>query len=80
VAENASAGTDHGTAAPHFFFGGKVTGGLYGQAPSLTDLVDGDLKHTIDFRALYATAAKSWLGVTSTVNVLGSAKPLALIA
>jgi uncharacterized protein (DUF1501 family) len=37
TAENGSAGTDHGTAAPHFLLGGWVRGGLYGQQPSLTD-------------------------------------------
>ena len=62
--ENASQGTDHGTAAPHFMFGGKVKGGLYGEAPSLADLKDGDLVHTTDFRSLYATIAESWWDVT----------------
>jgi uncharacterized protein (DUF1501 family) len=58
--ENASLGTDHGTAAPHFLIGGKVKGGLYGEAPSLADLKDGDLVHTADFRSLYSTVAEGW--------------------
>lgn len=63
VAENGSGGTDHGTAAPMFVFGKALKGGLYGQQPSLTDLVDGDLKHSFDFRAVYATVLDRWLGV-----------------
>jgi uncharacterized protein (DUF1501 family) len=62
VAENGSGGTDHGTAAPLLLFGGGLKGGLYGQQPSLTDLVDGDLKHSIDFRSVYATILERWLG------------------
>ncbi len=60
VGQNASGGTDHGTAAPHFLMGGRVKGGLYGAQPSLTDLQGGDLKHSLDFRRLYATAARFW--------------------
>ncbi|HID50309.1 MAG TPA: DUF1501 domain-containing protein, partial [Chromatiales bacterium] len=55
AAENGSAGTDHGTAAPHFLLGGRVRGGLHGQAPSLTRLLNGDLQFHVDFRRLYAT-------------------------
>ena len=60
VGENASHGTDHGTAAPHLLMGGRVKGGLYGVPPSLTDLQDGDLKYTIDYRSLYATVIQKW--------------------
>jgi uncharacterized protein (DUF1501 family) len=52
VAENASGGTDHGGAAPHFLLGGKVLGGLYGEPPSLSDLPLGDLRFTPDFRRI----------------------------
>ena len=38
--------------------GGKVKGGLHGAYPSLADLQDGDLKHTVDFRNLYSTLAQ----------------------
>ncbi|SLN20535.1 DUF1501 domain-containing protein [Pseudooctadecabacter jejudonensis] len=51
--ENASAGTDHGTAAPVFVSGGAVRGGLSGARPDLTRLVDGDLAHTTDYRHVY---------------------------
>ncbi|PXX10993.1 DUF1501 domain-containing protein [Mycolicibacterium moriokaense] len=53
VAANASEGTDHGTAGPVFIAGAPVKGGFYGDQPSLTDLVDGDLKTTTDFRDIY---------------------------
>jgi uncharacterized protein (DUF1501 family) len=64
AAENGSGGTDHGTAAPQFAIGGRVRGGLYGEQPSLTQLADGDLVHNVDFRQLYATAARRFLGLT----------------
>ncbi|NMP32716.1 DUF1501 domain-containing protein [Thalassotalea sp. M1531] len=53
VAENASLGTDHGTAASHFVLGGNVSGGEFGEMPSLIDLDNGDLKYTTDFRDYY---------------------------
>jgi len=71
VAENGSGGTDHGTAAPMFVFGKGLRGGLYGQQPSLTDLADGDLKHGIDFRSVYATVLDRWLGADPQ-KILGS--------
>lgn len=62
VAENGSGGTDHGTAAPVFVFGPRVRPGLHGRHPSLTDLVDADLRHHVDFRSVYATILERWLG------------------
>ena len=53
VQANASHGTDHGTAGPVFLAGVPVHGGFYGEQPSLTDLADGDLKPTVDFRTVY---------------------------
>ena len=61
--ENASAGTDHGTAAPHFLFGGLVKGGLLGNQPPLDALVEQDMVHNTDYRRLYATIAKGWWGL-----------------
>ncbi len=58
--ENGSTGTDHGTAAPHFFMGGKVKGGIYGEPSSLDNLSKGDLRYNIDFRSLYGTVAQKW--------------------
>ena len=62
VAENGAEGTDHGTASTHFLLSGKVRPGLYGSYPSLSKLKDGDLIHTMDYRALYERVCTSWLG------------------
>lgn len=75
VQENGSGGTDHGAAAPLFILGGGVKPGLYGTYPSLTDLHDGDLKFSTDFRSVYATALEKWLGAPSEM-VLGRKFPL----
>ena len=55
VTANASDGTDHGTASNVLLLGDGVRGGLRGEPPSLTDLDQGDLKFTTDFRDVYAT-------------------------
>jgi uncharacterized protein (DUF1501 family) len=62
VRANASDGTDHGTASDMFLLGDGVRGGLHGEPPSLTDLDDGDLKFTTDFRDVYATLLDGVLG------------------
>ncbi len=63
VAQNASNGTDHGTAMPLFIVGGALKGGIFGDHPSLTDLDrNGDLKMQTDFRSVYATVLENWLG------------------
>ncbi|MEU4425612.1 DUF1501 domain-containing protein [Actinoplanes sp. NPDC024001] len=62
VRANASDGTDHGTASDMFLLGDGIRGGLHGEPPSLTDLDDGDLKHTVDFRDVYATLLDGVLG------------------
>jgi uncharacterized protein (DUF1501 family) len=62
VTANASQGTDHGTAGPMFVLGQNVHGGFHGAEPSLTDLDDGDLKLTTDFRDVYATMVEDVLG------------------
>jgi len=77
VEENGSLGTDHGTATPMFVVGKGVTGGFYGKHPSLTDLDDGNMKMTTDFRRVYATMIKEWLGYDDTRSVLkGDFDPL----
>ena len=63
VAENDSAGTDHGAAAPVLLLSGAVKGGLHGAVPSLANLEDGDLRYGTDFRRIYATLLEPWLGV-----------------
>jgi uncharacterized protein (DUF1501 family) len=71
LTENASAGTDHGTAAPVFLAGPAVKSGLQGPYPDLRDLADGDPKFAIDFRRVYATLLDQWLGYPAE-KVLGA--------
>jgi len=61
--ENRSGGTDHGTAAPHMLLGGKLTGGLYGQAPDLSELNYGDPAFTMDYRSVYASVLSNWFAI-----------------
>ena len=70
VEENGSLGTDHGTATPMFVVGRGVKGGFYGQHPSLTDLDDGNMRMTTDFRRVYATMIEDWLGSGDAEAVL----------
>ena len=70
VPENASGGTDHGTATPMFVAGHTVKGGQYGAPPSLTELDDGNLIYTTDFRRVYATMIGEWLGRSDTAELL----------
>ncbi len=70
VKENASFGTDHGVASPMFVIGKSVKGGFYGKPVSLTDLDDGILKMTTDFRCGYATMIREWMGYDDTKTVL----------
>ncbi len=70
VAENSSAGTDHGVAGPVFLAGAPVVGGLVGDAPNLTNLDGGDVRTTLDFRRVYATLLDNLLGV-SAAEILG---------
>ncbi len=67
VEENASGGTDHGTASNMFIVGAQLKKkGIFNEAPDLVNLVDGDLKHHIDFRQVYATLLDKWLMADST--------------
>ena len=70
VKQNASGGTDHGTAAPMFVIGSKVKAGVHGDHPSLTDLDQGDLKFKQDFRGVYANILDEWLKAPSA-KILG---------
>lgn len=61
VSQNASGGTDHGTAAPMYFVGDMLRPGLLGQHPSLRDLDNGDLKFQVDFRSVYTSVLQDWM-------------------
>jgi len=73
VEENASQGTDHGTAAPLFVLGNAVQGGIYGEPPDLNQLDKyGNLNFTTDFRSVYATVLDRWLGAPASAVLGGS--------
>jgi uncharacterized protein (DUF1501 family) len=81
VAENASAGTDHGAAAPMFLIGDKVKAGLAGKYPSLApaDLNQGDLKYTVDFRCVYSGVLERWLNTKSDPVLGRKFEPLVMV-
>lgn len=62
VAQNASGGTDHGTANNMFLISGSLKQkGIINPLPNLADLDEGDLKYNIDFKKVYATVLNKWL-------------------
>ncbi|SIO28314.1 Uncharacterized conserved protein, DUF1501 family [Singulisphaera sp. GP187] len=79
VAENGSAGTDHGTAGPVLLAGAGVRPGLAGPYPSLLDLEAGDLKMSVDFRRVYATVQTGWLGLPADPALGDNVAPLPLL-
>ena len=67
VEQNASNGTDHGTANNILIYGGKLKkSGIYNNAPDLATLDQGDLKYEIDFRDVYATLLDKWLNINNS--------------
>lgn len=71
VSQNASNGTDHGTANNMFFIsGGLKEKGILNDMPDLKDLNQGDLKYKVDFKNVYATVLNKWLG-SDDVAILG---------
>jgi uncharacterized protein (DUF1501 family) len=57
-----------------------VRPGLLGEHPSLTDLDEGDLKHTLDFRSLYAGILEDWMGTRAAPVLGGSFRPAKVVA
>ena len=80
VAQNASGGTDHGTAAPMYFVGDMVRPGLLGDHPSLSDLDQGDLKFNVDFRSVYSTLIEDWMGANAKQVLRGTYRKARLLA
>lgn len=71
VAQNASGGTDHGTANNMFLIGGGLKKkGFINELPDLQNLTDGDLEFTVDFKNVYATLLHNWLGANDEL-ILG---------
>jgi uncharacterized protein (DUF1501 family) len=71
VSQNASGGTDHGTANNMFLIGGALKQkGIINSMPDLDELDEGDLRYKIDFKTVYATVLKNWLDADDTA-ILG---------
>jgi uncharacterized protein (DUF1501 family) len=79
VRENGSRGTDHGAAGPMFLAGPRVKGGLHGRLPSLSELDEGDLVHTTDFRSVYAAAIEACFGVKASAVLGADVRALELV-
>jgi uncharacterized protein (DUF1501 family) len=78
IKENASGGTDHGTAGSVFLAGAGVKGGLFGTMPSLTELAEGEPKMTTDFRRIYASVLEQWLALPAAEALGGRFENLLL--
>ena len=81
VQDNGS-GTDHGAGGGAFLIGNRVKGGLYAKYPSLepSQLENGDLRHTYDFRGLYTTLLEQWMGLDAKPFVGGTYEQVPVIA
>jgi uncharacterized protein (DUF1501 family) len=80
VKQNASNGTDHGTANNVFLINGRLKKGrVYNEAPDLSNLDEGDLKHTVDFRQIYATLIRKWLKTDDAAILGGKFDPLGFV-
>lgn len=77
--ENASGGTDHGTASPHFVFGGRVRPGLHGAMPSLTALENDNLVHRVDFRSVYSAVLRQWWDLDPARTLGARVSPLDIV-
>jgi uncharacterized protein (DUF1501 family) len=65
IKSNASGGTDHGAAAPLFYFGNKVSGKVIGVNPDLPAQagVNDNIAMQHDFRSVYSTLLQRWLNM-----------------
>lgn len=81
VRENGSGGVDHGYGNAVMVLGGSINGGkVYGRWPGLKDseLVDGDLAVTTDYRAVLADVLRYNLGVSELRKVFPGYQPATL--
>lgn len=80
VEQNASGGTDHGTANNMFLLsGGLKQKGVLNALPDLGDLAEGDLKYNVDFKNVYATVLNKWLKADDKAILSGQYKYLNFI-
>lgn len=80
VEENASNGTDHGTAGNVLMFAKNLQmKGIVNAAPNLTDLEEGDLRYSIDFRSIYRNILESWLQADANKIINARVTPFRVI-
>ena len=79
VVPNLSNGTDHGTAGPVIIAGHGIKGGVHSEYPSLTDLDNGDLRITTDFRRVYSTILEQGLGADPAAVIGKRYEPLGFL-
>ena len=78
--ENEKFGTHHGWASSQFVAGGRVKGGLVGEAPKVVDVfaLDGP-PPVIDYRALHTTMIENWWGGSASGVFDRRYKPLDIL-
>lgn len=80
VQENASGGTDHGTAGNVFLFGKNLNKkGIVNPGPNLENLDEGDLKYTVDFRSIYKDILQNWFGADANKVISANVNPFKVI-
>ena len=64
INSNGSYGTDHGTAAPMFIFGNRISGDVLGKNPEIPEVArwQDNLAVEFDFRQVYASILDQWMG------------------
>ena len=62
IKSNASGGTDHGVAAPLFYFGHKIKNNVFGVNPIIKSIstVNDNIPMQNDFRSVYSSILKQW--------------------
>lgn len=67
IKSNASGGTDHGAAAPVFYFGHAVKGGVIGTNPVIPENanVNDNVPMQSDFRSVYASVLQNWFSLSA---------------
>lgn len=65
IKSNASGGTDHGAAAPVFYFGSNIKHGVIGTNPLIPTnaTVNDNVPMQHDFRSLYASVLQNWFNM-----------------
>jgi uncharacterized protein (DUF1501 family) len=66
-------GTDHGAGGASLVMGTQAAGTMVGEFPGLATLdAESNLRHTVDFRAVYKGLTEQWLGVSADGIVPGA--------